>query len=123
MNMTHELRCALINGEAYGFPSVADAPIEFQNRIAELRFATLGKRKQYANGHGTVVASASTDADTLRQRLKLAGDEIRKQAAEQKKADRKKIEDRELCPTCGKPIEDDEDLDNIEDDENDDRRD
>jgi uncharacterized protein with PIN domain len=115
--MTQELRAALIHGEGYGFPSVADAPERFQNRIAAIRHALVENRtvptREYSNGHSSVVA-ASTDAD-LRLRLKLQGDEIRKQAAEQKKAEQKKVEDRELCPTCGKPIEDaDENDDNAD---------
>jgi hypothetical protein len=110
--MTPELRTALINGEAYGYPSVASAPENIQNRIAELRFALVNKPRasEYSNGHSSIVAaSAVADAD-LRLKLKLQGDEIRKQAAEQKKAEQK-LEDGDVCPTCGQTFTDEEDDD------------
>jgi hypothetical protein len=111
MKMTPELRTALINGETYGYPSVASAPEHIQTRIAELRFALVVKPRratEISNGHSSIVATSS-DAD-LRRRLKEQGAEIRKQEAALK------LEEGDVCPTCGATFTDEEDDD--EDEEN-----
>jgi len=80
MQLTQELRTALLDGSAYGFPSATSAPKHFQDRIIEVRHAQTEKRaepqpsaayqqRSLAAGHFLKQLFPTRNAKSLQQRF------------------------------------------------------